>query len=426
MNNTSRPLHMAATGYVSTSSGSVAGANALLLCELLRRGHRVGFHSKAHFVDPRPAAAQCNGAANLRFLDCRNGIPDVVKRWTDGGTGLARRLLRQPAGFVDDRSYRRHLARAIDRYARDASSDPVDVALWLGTWAERRPKGLPTVSFVQGPPGTDARSVERHRETIVRLGGRTQYLMLRAYAGWRLAGGLPPVHDSDHLIVGSAWSRQMMAQQFGFRAERVHVVPYPVDLEMFRPPALPRSRSGPLRVLWLGRFVPRKRLDLFLAGLAEAIRHGINAEVIVVGSSAFVPNFEWLLGEFPYPARLRHIPELPRHLVPELMSTCDVLAQPSDEENFGSSVAEALACGMPVVVGRTNGTSDYVCERSIHLADDRIATFAEAIARLDTAKREGLLADPTPSRKAAECHFAPSTVTKQLEDVLHLAVRAAR
>ena len=42
-----------------------------------------------------------------------------------------------------------------------------------------------------------------------------------------------------------------------------------------------------------------------------------------------------------------------------------MLAQPSDEENFGSSVAEAQACGLPVIVGATNGNADYLCGRDI-------------------------------------------------------------
>ncbi len=403
----------------------MAGANAILLRELLQRGHRVGFHSKPRYVDPRLAAAGCPGEANLRFTDCTNGFPDRLKRWTDERGGFSRRLLGQPIGVLDDRSYRRYLVRAIDRHARDSQGDSPDVALWLGTWAYRRAQGLPTVSFIQGPPGTDARSITRHREAIIRLSGRAHYWKLRGYAKWRLQGGLPPISQSDHVVVGSQWSRLMLTTQFGLPAERVHMVPYPIDLEMFRPPVEPRGVTGPLRVLWLGRFVPRKRLELFLNGLAEAIRGGIDAQAVVVGESAFVPNYERLLDDFPYPERLQHTFRLPRNLVPELMATCDVLAQPSDEENFGSSVAEALACGMPVVVGRTNGTADYMCERSIQLTDDHAATFAEAIAHLDAAKREGRLADPTPSRSMAERHFAPSEVTRRLEEVLYFAMRSA-
>jgi hypothetical protein len=60
------------------------------------------------------------------------------------------------------------------------------------------------------------------------------------------------------------------------------------------------------------------------------------------------------------------------------------------------------------------------------MADDRVATFSEAIAQLYAAKLEGRLADPAPSRRAAEQHFAPSVATDRLVEILHVARRGRR
>jgi glycosyltransferase involved in cell wall biosynthesis len=176
----------------------------------------------------------------------------------------------------------------------------------------------------------------------------------------------------------------------------------------------------------LGRFVPRKRLDLFLDGLAFAIRSGCDVEAWVIGQSGFVPNYEKLIEEFPYPDRLWHRPSIPRAEVPMLLSTVDVMAQPSDEENFGSSVAEALACGLPVIVGKTNGTGDYICQRSVRLEDDRPETFAGAIVKLAEDKRKGILRDVEPSRHVAESHFDVTRVGESLRRVLGDAIRHPR
>ncbi|MEM7316405.1 MAG: glycosyltransferase family 4 protein, partial [Planctomycetota bacterium] len=239
------------------------------------------------------------------------------------------------------------------------------------------------------------------------------------YAKWRMSVGLPDYSNSDRIIVGSQWSRSDLIDNYSQSPDRVFALPYPIDLQRFRPTSAARSKNGRLRILWLGRFIPRKRLDLFLAGLAEAIRAGCDVEALVIGSSAFVPNYERLIDEFPYSSRIRHRTSIARSEVPKVLADVDVLAQPSDDENFGSSVAEALACGIPVVVGKTNGTRDYICDRSIALPDDSPSSMAQAIASMIELKSSGELRDHAPSRDAAEHHFEPSSVLEQLIAILN-------
>lgn len=417
-------LRIAATGYVSEAAGSVAGANSLVLRALLNRGHQVAFHSKPGFVDPRPIVAGCEGQGGFSFVDCTNALPDRLHQRAIKLGRLAAPL-RTTLGWWDDRSYRRGIARSLARMVR-AQPDPTRLVHWMGTWAYRRVDGVLNVSSPQGAPGTDARSLERHRETIIRLTSRSFYLKLRGYAAWRLGAGLPRFGESDLVVVGSSWSRQALIDLFDVPAARVKSLPYPIDLRRFQPPDGSREATGPLRLLWVGRFAPRKRLDLLLDGVAEAIRGGLDVVLTVVGRSAFVPNYETLLREFPYRDRLNHIDRLPRDRMPAIMAEHDALAQPSDEEDFGSSIAEAQACGMPAIVGATNGTGDYVCGRSIRLRDDRVETFAEAVAQLADAKRAGALADPTPSRLAAERHYAIESVVQRLEAIFATALEEAR
>jgi len=212
-----------------------------------------------------------------------------------------------------------------------------------------------------------------------------------------------------------------LVNHYGRDPNRTHTIPYCFDLNAFRTPAQ-KEHSGPLRLLWLGRFAPRKRLDLMLDGMRLAIEGGCDVTACIVGRSGFVPNYERLIQEFPFPERIEHRPSVPRAEVPELINVSDVMCQPSDDEDFGSSVAEALACGVPAIVGATNGTGDYICERSIRLIDDRPETMAAAIVSMAQAKKGGDLIDPGPSRHAAEKHFDAETATDKLEAILRLAI----
>lgn len=404
-------MRLAITGFVSTQAGSVASANALLLRGLLERGCEVVFFSKASFVDPRPAVG---GHPGFRFVDVDNRLADRTR------ARLGRvPLLGAASRFADAATYNRLLVR---RIREEHAAAPFHLCLWLGDFAHGGVPGLPTLSFVQGPPGTDARSLLARFPEVARLAGRAAALRWAALARLRLSRrGLPRFAASDRFIVGSTQSQKTMERLYGIPATALARLPYPIDLAMFRLPGepcapAPAASGDGLRVLWLGRIVPRKRLDLFLAGAERAIRAGVNLRLTVVGSVGFVPGYEKLLGGFPFPERLEWTSSLPREEVPALLHRHDVLAQPSDEENFGSSCAEAQACGLPVIVGATNGNADYLCARDIHLPDDRPESLAEAFAEMARRKRAGAEAwgSPLESRQCAQRHFALDTVADGL------------
>jgi glycosyltransferase involved in cell wall biosynthesis len=419
-------MKLAVSGFVSEQAGSVASANALLIRELLRRGHEIHFFSKASFVDPRPAVGQSPG---FRFFDTTNTKPDRLRQ----------RVSRVPvagflAGQLDASTYNRLLVREI---TRRHAVEKYDVCFWMGDYARGRTPGLPTVCFVQGAPGTDARSIFRQSSEVKRLAGSTAALRWQILARIRLSSwGLPPFKNVDHFIVGSSQSKRTLHSVYGIANERISSLPYPIDLKLFNlqtsePDAqAARAQSGvgdrdkmqnELRICWLGRIVPRKRLDLFLEGAALAIRKGIELRLTIVGGVGFVRGYDRMIEAFPFPDRLTWKKSVSRQEVPALLHAHDVLVQPSDEEDFGSSVAEAQACGLPVVVGRTNGNADYLCSRDIHLKDDRAETLFDAYREMSSRKASGQWGDPAISRQCAEKYFSLGSVASSLIDILKAA-----
>ena len=257
-------MKLAVTGFVSEQAGSVASANALLLRELLLRGHEIHFYSKASFVDPRPAVGNLPG---FEFLDTTNVAPDRLRQ----------RLSRVPvAGFVagqyDAATYIRLLVREM---ARNHAVEKYDLSLWLGEFARGKMGAVPVVSYIQGPPGTDARSILERHDEIKALAGPAAALKWQLLAHLRLSRlGLPPLELTDHFIVGSLESKRTLRNLYGVRDERIMTLPYPIDLKMFTTDVLDTNASPnpSVRTCWLGRIIPRKRLDLFLNGAALAIR----------------------------------------------------------------------------------------------------------------------------------------------------------
>jgi len=400
-------MKIAATGYVSEQAGSVASANALLLRSLLDAGHEVDFFSKPSFVDPRPCVGD---HAGFRFIATDNVGPDRFRA----------KVQHLPViGFLacryDCATYTRLLLQNI---RQEHEQRHYDLCLWLGDYVPGRVKNLPMISFAQGPPGTDARSIVSRFNEIRKLAGLRRAVQWYLLAKLRLSVlGLPPLQHSDHIIVGSRQSQQTLHELYGVNPAHTSALPYPIDLNLFQPPAEAATHGNELRVLWLGRIIPRKRLDLFLRGVELAIRQGLRVKATIVGSTGFIPGYEKMIEAFPFPDRLRWIKALPRTEVPALLHQHDILVQPSDEENFGSSVSEAQACGLPVIVGHTNGNADYLCTRDLHLADDRPETLAQALTHMARAT----VAEPQVSRALAESCFDLQQITTQLTTILHAA-----
>ena len=412
-------LRLACTGFVSLEGGSVAVANGLLLQSLVEAGHEIDFFSKPAFVDPRPVVGE---RAGFRFVP-------VVNHWSDG---LRSKVGSFPlfgviAEMNDAACYNRQIVSSIcDENLRRN----YDLVLWMGDYAHGGVPGVPTVSFAQGPPGTDARSLIARGAEIRQLAGWVEAAKWRVLARIRLSTfGLPSIRHSDHLIVGSQQSRRTLGSLYGVAQSKISTLPYPIDLDLFKAESGKRkAQTGDqtLRVLWLGRIVPRKRLDLFLGGAALAIQQGIDVRLSIVGGTGFVRGYERLIESFPFPERLEWTREIARSEVPGLLRRHDVLAQSSDEENFGSSVAEAQACGLPVIVGRTNGNADYLCPRDIHLCDERTETFAAALTEMAARKKYGRWGEAAESRNLAEEKFGVKGVAAQLTEILQLMADRSR
>jgi len=402
-------MKLACTGFVSATAGSAAAANALLLVKLLDHKFEIDFFSKPSFVDPRPIVGTRPG---FRFIPVNNHILNFVRSKVQRVP-----LVGTAASTADALSYSRLVARTV---AQEHQKRPYDLCVWLGDYSRGSVPGLPTVSFPQGPPGTDARSLLTQFQQIRQIAGPGQALKWSTLARLRLSAlGTPPFRHSDHFIVGSRQSAGTLAKIYSIDLDHISVLPYPIDLDLFRPlPSI--SEVNALRVLWLGRIVPRKRLDLFLDGAAQAIKQGIDIRLTIVGAVGFIPGYEALLQAFPYPERLQYRQRIDRTEVPALLAQHDVLAQPSVEEDFGSSVAEAQACGLPVIVGHTNGNSDYLSSRDMHLADEGVDTFAGALTEMYRRKKCGKWGDPAISRAVAEANFHIDRVTAELIRILEL------
>ncbi|MGO9899330.1 MAG: glycosyltransferase family 4 protein [Solirubrobacteraceae bacterium] len=245
---------------------------------------------------------------------------------------------------------------------------------------------------------------------IARVSGRAAYLKLRLYyeVKDRLVWGWARHH---HLILAS-WLGRQQAIAFGVPAERICIAPYPIDLQRFTVGEIPSGATR--RVLCIGRLDPRKRIDLLVDAVAILARRRADFRVEVIGRDGYIAGWSALVQEAGRHLPITYTPAVPQSEIVVRLREADVVVQPSEQEEFGHAVAEALACGIPVVTGPTNGTGAYAPPSGSasfeHYTPD---SLADAIDRaLDISR------DPSARaacRSAAEAFAADRVASTVLE-----------
>lgn len=160
---------------------------------------------------------------------------------------------------------------------------------------------------------------------------------------------LAEIAEADAITVPSGFVRDSFLAQ-GVPAERLILAPYGVDLRIFRR-SEPRARE--FRVLFVGQIGVQKGLHHLLRAFRLAALP--DARLVLVGGPS--PVGEELLRRFPAEPMERP-GRLPWPGVVREMSRASVLVLPSIQDGFGMVMAQAMACGCPVIASENTGARD--------------------------------------------------------------------
>lgn len=180
-------------------------------------------------------------------------------------------------------------------------------------------------------------------------------------------------------VVANSAAVASHAVALGFKASRVHTIPNGIDLSRFTPEgavAPIRSEFGwakNARVVGVvGVLAKWKGQATFLRAARDVLRHLPNVRFLIVGGEIYRTD-----GHGQYQGELRQLAEELgltsfvqfagyRTDVPGIMRALDVVVHASLEpEPFGRVIAEAMACGRPVVSTRGGGADEIVAGTSL-------------------------------------------------------------
>ncbi|MGZ5235130.1 MAG: glycosyltransferase [Caldimonas sp.] len=289
-------------------------------------------------------------------------------------TGIEGRAILPGFALPGSGGYRLPLRRgAIARVLRDLGPDLVEAGdpyrvAW-GVLDAARSLAVPAVA-----------TCHSNLEAMARLAGGRRLGGAAAHLARRYAKHLYGRFD---LVL--APSRSMRRHLLDWGVERVAWQPLGVDTRAFHPScAAPawRAENGfaaDARVLvYAGRFAPEKHLDV----LADAVaRLGAPYVLVAIGAGPAPP---------PAGERVRVLPFVPGvAALARTLASADAFVHAGDQETFGLSALEAMACGTPVVVRDAEGLSELAGGPGVMTVDAGSgAAFAAAIAALFEGDRQ--------------------------------------
>lgn len=160
-------------------------------------------------------------------------------------------------------------------------------------------------------------------------------------------------------------------QQGGVDPQKLHVVPLGVDLSTFKPVGRASEHPGKTVFLFVGGTIPRKGIDVLLDAYIAAFQYREDVVLLVkgFGSQTFYKNsgindlIQAIEAARPAAPEVIYLDQdVSDGDLAALYRGAHVLVHPYRGEGFGLPVAEALACGTPVIVTAGGSTDDFVSD----------------------------------------------------------------
>jgi glycosyltransferase involved in cell wall biosynthesis len=259
-------------------------------------------------------------------------------------------------------------------------------------WAKRN--AVP--SALESPNGHIRNFLEVYEQEAARWCG----VKFRGHPSHEMVSRVEEEYETaDRIRVSSEWSKKTMVER-GIPADKIDVLQQPVDLNRFRPADKSGDCKGPLRLCFVGSLDLRKGFVYLLQAMRLIGPDRTELEIVgATGSRSDAKLF----------ARERRGLNVTAAAGDPLTAyhRAELFVLPTLEDGSPFAAAEAMACGLPVVVTDTCGAAEWVKQgttgwivsprdseslaRALEAAFERRSDLRNMgeIARADTERRAG-------------------------------------
>jgi glycosyltransferase involved in cell wall biosynthesis len=198
-------------------------------------------------------------------------------------------------------------------------------------------------------------------------------------AGWWIESALSPrvYCGAQYVTVSEASMRDLSA--LGVAPDRIEVVRNGTTMVAARPRASGRARTPDPTIVYLGRLVPHKRIELLFDATAALLPDIPSLRLRVVGRGPWEDRLRDEVDRLGLSSAVRFDGFLADREKLEALASAWVMGMPSVKEGWGLSVVEAAAAGTPSVAFRVSGLCESIVDGETGLLS---ATFDDFVANL--------------------------------------------
>lgn len=216
---------------------------------------------------------------------------------------------------------------------------------------------LKDVKIIFGPVGGGQKALPIFKEYFGEA-WRTEHIR-QLISSWSTSIGRNfrnSILKSDYILVSNPETFRMAMNGHQSLADKIKFVSdsaVPVSMENI--PFNPHSHSKTIKLLWVGRMLPRKGLNLVIESLSR-LPNDTDFEFIIVGGGEWFHKVEGWIKQYGIDrSRVRITGQIPYEEVINYYKTADVFIFCSLRDSFGSQLLEAMAYGLPIITLNISG-----------------------------------------------------------------------
>lgn len=222
----------------------------------------------------------------------------------------------------------------------------------------------------------------------------TQNVYRRFYDRWIDHKAMNNLRKANGLIAISGFTKKMLVEHLGCSEEKIHVVLYGLDHEIFKPVRVTEEFYARYKVnpnnrylLYVGSENPRKNLASLIEAFSKVKEKIPNVKLLKVGTPEYLVNYRLLqkqIHEHGLDQDVIFINHPSQEDLVAFYCAADIFVFPSFYEGFGMPPLEAMACGTPVICSNATSLPEVVGDAAVLLDPRDIQGWAEAILEVMT------------------------------------------
>lgn len=243
------------------------------------------------------------------------------------------------------------------------------------------------------------------------------------------------LEDAHAVFAHSEFSRRELAGLARVPADRVHVLPIALDPRYTAAPPPERvaavraslGLAGRFVMLYVGRVAGNKGVSTLVEAMPRILRDRPDAQLLVVGEASR-HGYELFRGyalsralDLGVENAVRFLGQVDEDTLHALYGASDVLLSASLHEGFGLPVAEAMACGTPVVVTGVTALPETAGDGGLFFPPHDHGELARQVLRI--AAEPGLASELADRARASARRFLPEAVGERLRELIAQAWR---